>query len=643
MAYCQNIKNTLLISGKELKNRLVFGPHRTNFPSKHLPEARRIAYYAERAKGGVGMLIMEGSMVIKGDYPYDYSLNIHEEGALTAYSQVVNVLEKYNTVLVGQLNHFGIQGDSIISRKPLWGASPVPEVNSNEMPHVMGIKEIKELQAGFQKGAALLVKAGFDGVEINVGQNSLLRQFISPLTNQRIDEYGGDLANRVKLTIDVLQLVRKEVGDNILGLRLCGDEYAPWGGLDAEAWAEVAKYITDRVKIDYIAVETGSLYSGHLTMASIRQPEDYAVASAKTIAEAVSIPVIAGGALCTPALVDEVLGSNIALADITRALIADPEWPVKVCQGKPENIRPCIRCREGCNVTANTNPLIGCAVNPMVGLEHKQKQAKAFKAKNIAVAGGGPAGLTAALTLAERGHNVTLYEQRDYLGGNWAIAANFPGQESFGKIIEYLDTRAVARGVHIELNQALNAAVAMTYDAVVIATGSTPPAPLFNIGDGVNIAAVEEIVSGNIPEGKNALVWDELGEWRAVDAAKALVNKGYQVLLANQEAYLASLLVKKGEFSYWYQELSKLPITTKTQCNVEYAGKDEVRLANKFTGQKKVLPGVDLVVRVTINNPNQILYNELLGKKPVYLAGDAETPRGFMWAVASGYRVGQEI
>ncbi|MGI5825313.1 MAG: hypothetical protein ACOX7J_07065, partial [Bacillota bacterium] len=380
-----------------LQNPAVFGPHRVNFPEGHLPGPKRIAYYEERAKNNAGMIVIEGSMVLPGEYPYDWALNVHEKDAAAAYAKLAASIHKYDTVAVAGLNLCGMQGDSSVTRKPLLAPSVVPEVNSNEIPKVIDSDDIIEIKKGFNTGAVIMRQAGFDGVEINAGQFGLLRQFLSGLTNFRSDEYGGSLENKCRFLVEVLADAREVMGgDKILGLRLCADEYAPWGGIQPQEAKAMVEYITKQVKVDYVAFENGGIFSTNMTMGGYNQTEDYALAAAREAGSGIPEFVKGvGGSLVSLETIEKAL-EEFQLVDLTRALIADPEFIVKVKEGRAKEIVPCILCKEGCYTHANTNPVVACALNPIAGEEHKNSPLKPFSRKNLAVVGSGPAGLTAA-------------------------------------------------------------------------------------------------------------------------------------------------------------------------------------------------------------------------------------------------------
>src|SRR5258706_1789934 len=256
----------LRLGNKIAPNRIVFAAHQTNFATHQRFTARHAAYYAARAAAGAGLIVLEGSLVHPSDWPYEYAIFGYDEQVIAGYRQMADAIHAHGALALAQLTHSGGQGSSHYSQAPLWAPSPVPEVNSREIPKEMEPEDIAAVVAGFARAARYALAGGLDGVEINAGQESLIRQFLSPLTNLRQDAYGGALENRLRLAREVLQGVRQAVGGAaIVGLRLCGDEYGPWAGLRPADAAEIARLLADDGLLDFISVTSGSIYSLHMT------------------------------------------------------------------------------------------------------------------------------------------------------------------------------------------------------------------------------------------------------------------------------------------------------------------------------------------------------------------------------------------
>lgn len=642
----EKVLQEINIGNFKLQNPVVFGPHRLNFPEGHLPGYKRIAFYEERAKGNVGMIVTESAMVLRGEYPYDWALNVYEKGATEAFAKLSAAIHKYNTVAVASLNLQGMQGDSSVTRKPLLAPSAVAEVNSNEIPKVIDIDDIEEIKAGFKYGAEVMVAAGFDGVEINAGQYALLRQFLSGLTNFRADEYGGSLENKCRLLVDVLRDAKAVLGDEkILGLRLCVDEYAPWGGIQPVEAKAIAEYIVKNVKLNYIAFENGGIFSTNMTMAGYNQPEDYALAAATEAGSDIDVPLGVGGSLVSLESIEKALNS-FQLVDLTRTLIADPEFINKVKSGNTEAIVPCILCKEGCYTQVNTNPVVACSMNPIAGEEYRFKPLKAFGVKKLAVVGSGPAGLMATLTVLKVGYSVDLFEKSGFLGGHFQEFSDNFNSSKPAEVLKYFVKNFAeyesSGNLKILLNREFKANEAPSYDAVIVATGADYKPAVYN-GD-VKVLSVDDVLAGKIPEGSMAAVEDTLGDNRGITVCRILKNAGYDITLVTHDAYFLGKMVKIGEFSQWYGEMAALGITEKTHSRIGYAGKNKLEIINKYTEKSEILPGVDIVVRVETPQVNNVLWNQLADSGVMrILVGDAVAPRNLQAAIREGYFAIKEL
>ncbi|CDH43835.1 tRNA-dihydrouridine synthase [Candidatus Contendibacter odensensis] len=391
----------LLLSRKTAPNRFIFAAHQTNFATHHRFTERHVAYYAARAAGGAGLIVLEGSVVHRSDWPYEYIIFGYEAAVVDGYRQVAEAVHRHGALALAQLTHSGMQGSSHYSQLPLWAPSPVPEVNSRELPQAMDADDIAAVIEGFRQAARYAMDGGLDGVEINAGQDSLIRQFLSPLTNQRGDDYGGSLDNRLRFARQIIERVRHEVGSNALvGLRLCGDEYAPWAGIKPEDAAEIAQHLAGDGLLDFISVTSGSIYTGHITRPGLYQPPGFAVHLAAQIKAAVKLPVFAQGSIVDPVMATALLAEGKADAvEMTRALIADPELPLKFHEGRPGDIRPCLLSNQDNIISLVQNPRLSCVNNPAAGYEQETEFAPLKPARNqhrVLIVGGGPAGLEAA-------------------------------------------------------------------------------------------------------------------------------------------------------------------------------------------------------------------------------------------------------
>lgn len=643
-----NVLSPLVMRQHTLKNRIVFGPHRTNFAVANRPGDRHVSYYEERARGGAGLIVIEGGVVHPSDYPYESAIFAFKKETETGYRRIAEAAHRHGSLVAAQLNHYGGQATGGLSRREVWAPSPFPEVNTGEISKVMEEEDIRGVVEGFADCAARLCGLGLDGVEINAGQNSLLRQFLSPLTNFRADAYGGPLENRARFCREVLEAVRRAAGPGpLVGLRLCGDEFAPWGGLKPEDCRDLALHLCGGGLVDYVAVEVGSIYSLHLTAASMRHPEDYAAPPARMMAQSLTVPVCAAGSVVSLELAESLLAEGIQLVEMTRALIADPYLPVRAGRAEGE-VRPCILCNQGCFVHSEMNPMLTCAVNPSAGREGEIPGyvKPVAGSKKVLVAGAGPAGLEAAGTAAERGHAVVVYDQGDRPGGRLGLAARAPGCGRFQNIIEFLYRRALSLGVRFRLGRRadLGSVASESADVVIAATGSMPSPLPFPVEPGAAVWRPEEILAGSATPSRRVLIIDLEGGRRAVAAALALAGKVEKIEILAPDLFISPELAPGGEFAYWYRQAFQMGIVFRPQTEIVKATASYVEALGRFSGKTEHLKDFDTLVAVVPPIPCRGFYDDLTGAGvEVRAAGDCVAPRGLGAAIREGRAAGLKI
>lgn len=643
----------LPLGSQTAPNRFVFAAHQTNFAVHHRFEKRHADYYAARAAGGVGLIVLEGSIVHDSDRPYEYTITGYEEGVVAGYRQVAEAVHRHGALVLAHLTHSGLQGSSHFSQLPLWAPSPVPEVNSRELPMAMEAEDIAAVIEGFAKAAGYAMNGELNGVEINAGQDSLIRQFLSPLTNLRGDDYGGELDNRLRFARDVIRAVREQVGrDAIVGLRLSADEHAPWAGLKPEDATEIAGLLAADKQLDFISVTSGSIYSGHLTRPGLFMPPGFANTLAANVKAAVSLPVFVQGSIVEPSMAAELVAGNQADAvEMTRALIADPELPKKLRENRPDEVRPCLLSNQDNIVGQVQNPRLSCVNNPAAGYEADPEFAPLTPAPlphRVMVVGGGPSGLEAARVAALRGHEVTLYEQSHRLGGALRLAASAPGRERLALAVDWLEAEANRLGVTIrtgvEVTQELVLAEAPA--AVVIAVGGIPGChPAIDFSETAPLVNPRQVLSGEVPDrpGK-AVVLDAIGDPVGMGVAEWLADHDWQVEVVTGDMFVGQRLTASLELTPWNQRACVKGIVFRPQVEVSQVTARTVIGCDRFDRQEIRIEDVKLVVDVYNEVPNETLYFALKqGNQRVFRAGDCVAPRYLSQAVLEGYRVGREV
>ncbi len=360
----------LVLGSREARNRIIFGSHTTNFARHNLLSQQHADYYAARAEGGAGVIVLEEHIVHPSDIPYERAVLGYLPGTAQAIAAVVERVHASDSLALVQLNHNGQQATSDHTQRELWAPSPVPNISSREVPKAMEQADIDAVIAGFAQVARVAIQGGADGVELQVSDTSLLRQFLSPLTNQRGDRYGGSLENRMRFLQETIEAVIAVIGSNsVLGLRFCGDELAPWAGLTPEQAVEIAQILTAAHRIDYMTVTMGSILSSQMFPfnATMHVPPGYSVHLAVAMKAAINIPVFTAGRIISASQAEAILAAGQADGvEMIRPLIADPDLPRLSQMGQAKRVRPCIACNQGCQVRSVMNVTLSCNVNPDV-------------------------------------------------------------------------------------------------------------------------------------------------------------------------------------------------------------------------------------------------------------------------------------
>lgn len=407
----------LRIGPLEIRNRVIFAGHGSRFVdwhSHHLTE-RQGHYLAERAAGGVGLVIQGSSMVHPTGLAAAGVNEVYSDSGVAAYARVAGMVQAEGAAIFGQLSHLGRQGDTFAAHRELWAPSAVADPASRVVPHAMTQRGIAELTACYRSAARRLISAGFDGLEVYLAHGYLLCEFLSRFSNSRADRYGGSLENRCRLPLEVLEAVRAEVGDGVpVGIRVSAEEFVP-GGLSPGECGEIVAHLLARTRVDYVSVSQSNYASIDRMIPYMSFPRAPYAHYAGEIREATAgVPTFAVARLVTPEQCEELLAAGTADAVcLVRPLIADPEWASKAASGRREDIRECISCNVGCRGGPHRGSPIACLVNPAVGEEARwgfRRLGRAPNARRVVVVGGGPGGLKAAETAALRGHEVVLFD-----------------------------------------------------------------------------------------------------------------------------------------------------------------------------------------------------------------------------------------
>jgi len=498
----------ITINGLTVRNRTVMPAMGMAYTGDYSFTERLKAFYRERARGGVGLMTMGPAAIdTRGSAPLMPGLFSDDQVApIRAFTDELH--RDTDVKLATQLMHMGRYAFSFLSGETPIAPSPLASKLTGETPREMTLEDIREVQDAYVRAAVRARAAGFDLVEILACTGYLISQFLSPVTNLRTDEYGGSPENRMRFGLEVIRRVRGALGPGVpLGVRIAGHDFMDGGNTneDAALFAQRAQ----EAGVDAVNV-TGGWHETHVPQLTTNVPPGCYVYLARGVKQRVSVPVFASNRLGDPELAERTLRSGACdMICWGRPLIADPELPNKVREGRLDEIVSCIACNQGCFDSIFAGTHVSCVLNPRAGREGELRVAPAAAPKKVFVAGGGPAGMQCAITAAEAGHRVTLFEKEAELGGQVNLARVPPGKRELGKITDGMHRRMRNRGVRILPGTPLTAerVAEERPDVLVVATGARPadlPVP------GVERASVVsawDVLMERVPDiGKNVVV-----------------------------------------------------------------------------------------------------------------------------------------
>lgn len=632
-----------------IRNRIVSTGHDTVMAEDGQVGDRLIAYHAARAEGGCGLIVVQVAGVHDSARYSSEKLMCHDDTCIPGYRRLAECVHGAGASLFGQLFHPGreIMSSHDGTIPAAWAPSAVPSDRFHIIPRALNHRMIKLFIESFADGAARLREAGLDGCEIVASQNYLPAQFLNPAFNQRDDEYGGSLTNRMRFLQEVIDRTREKVGqDFVVGARISGDE-RDYHAIDTAEVLQVCRALTG---IDYLSVTAGS--SATLQGAiHIVPPMAYANAYTAPLAAAVkslvNIPVFVAGRINQPQIAEDVLNRGEADAcGMTRAMICDPEMPAKAQAGLTDDIRACIACNQACIGHFHKGYAISCIQHPETGRELTYgKKVRTLTARKVLVAGGGPAGMKAAAVLAQRGHDVTLYESESRLGGQANLAQLLPGRSEFGGIVTNLAREMELAGVTVRRNTRVSKKLVVEAQAfaTVIATGAKPRRQAFEGADSMHVVDAWQVLSGKANVGSSVLITDWRADWIGMGVAEKLARDGCKVRLC-VNGVMAGELVPYYVRDNQVGELHKLGVEIITYARLFGAGENTVYLQHTANGEPMIYENIDTLVLAEGHEPETSLEEELSSwPGEIHVIGDAAAPRSAEEAVLEGLKVGSLI
>lgn len=660
----------LKISNITISNRIVMPAMHLNLANNGFITKKLTDFYVERAKGGAGLLVVGGCYVDIYGKGLPSMIAVDDDKYLQKLTEFTEEIHNANedVKICCQLYHGGAYAfPQIIGRTPI-APSAVYSKFSKTTPREMTIEDIKREQQAFASATERAKKSGFDAVEICANAGYLMDQFLSPKTNKRTDQYGGDLENRLRFPIETIELMKSNVEDFVIGYRISGDDFVPGSNTYKEKAIiaeELGKYL------DYFNV-TGGWHETKIPQLTMDVPEGCYTYLAENIKKHVSIPIFSSNRINNPELAEQVLMTGKADAIcIGRGLIADPYLPMKAEKGELRDIMNCIACNQGCFDNVFRMMPVTCLRNARAGNEARTELKPLKEKKKIMIIGSGPGGLEAARVASIRGHDVHIFEKADKIGGLLNIIWVPPGRNEFKRMIDNYSYWIQKYGIQVYFQQdvSLEKVKEFNPDVVFIATGSKPIIPTIKGIENKNVYWANDVFSGDAPVGKNNVIigggatgielaiflskygslskeaFEFLTFYKALESEVALkmLHEGRnQVTVLEMLPKLGTAL---GKTTKWVllDKCDALGVKLISGANIQEIGEDYV-VYKDAADKEQVINEVDYVYHATGVEPKDSLYKEIKALNiPVEKIGDVRKPETVMEAVSRGYKIGNTV
>ncbi len=637
----------LRIGSLALPNRVVMTTVKLGYAGKDgRVTSRHIAFYARRARGGVGLITTEPMYVQPNGKEIPTQLGIYDDSFLPGLEGLVEEVHRAGGRIMAHINHAGRAANpKLVPQENLVSPSAVPCPANGVTPRPLEKQEIHALVDSFASAAARARAAGFDALEIPFSHGYLIHQFLSPHTNRREDDYGGSFENRLRFGIDILKAARARVGKDFpLVVRMNAMDHFE-GGLTLEDALALAPLL-QAAGADALSVSSGTMCeTPPFCLYPIGTPKAHLLPAAAKIRAAVEIPVITAGRIRSPRVAEEaLLEGQTDLVGLGRPFLADPDWVRKVEEGDREGILLCAACHQGCLFELRKAHGTACMFNPLTGREGEIEIEKASAPKRVVVVGGGPAGMEAAWVAARRGHEVTLFEKEDRLGGQLLLAVKVPAKEEFADFLRWQALMLERTGVEVRLGREVTAALIEELDpeAVILATGGRPRIPDLPGLEETRWTTAYDILAGKARVStRTAFIVG--GGTVGLEAAEFLARQGVEVtavkrkpeLAASMDPLPAKVFLKRLERE-GVQILTGYAVTrfyTDREGNTTVFARPWPPREDR---PERAFPAETIVIALGLEPENR-LARELGDRPGVVVVGDAVEPREALDAVREGF------
>ena len=648
-----HLLSPIQIGPKRLRCRVLVTAHEIRLAENGIPGPRYAAYHRARARGGAGLQITGCTAIHHtGGLGSEGTLSNIDDSIIDGYRMLSGAVHDEGGVILAQLGHSAATTPSTDPGAPVWAPSALTGhlMRHGQRAHAMSVREIREIVEAFGAGAERCCKGGMDGVEILAAFGFLVAAFLSPAANRRRDRYGGSLENRMRFCREVVSAVRDAVGcEGIVGLRVPGDELVE-DGLGLEEMQAVARALESDGNVDYLNVIAGTnmdRIQRALHWPPTPAPHGLYVYLAAGIRSVVELPVFTVGRVTDPRQAERILAEGEAdMVGMTRAHVADPDLIAKVREGRLDDIRPCV----GANVCIRNGLAgrsIGCIHNPQTGRELTWEEPNpAGQSLEVAVIGGGPAGLEVARVAALRGHRVTLHEESEHLGGQLRTWARLASKRELHGIVEWQQRQLEGLQVRIRLGHRVSTTKDLDGAQAIVLTAGARPGPVSLEGaaeHGVALRTPFDVLESESVSVAPTLVWDRAGGGAAVSAAEHLAIAGCRVVLVTPSMAVADDVDITNRVPL-YRRLYEHSVTMLPNSDLVRVDTGGIVARNVYTGDESTISGIE---RVVISNAAQACdaLADTLRKdgQRVIMAGDSVSPRAVDIAMAEGALAAREI